>query len=62
MSSKKSLVSETECLMLPFLGGSQIRRGNAEPSAPRNFPKGSNGGTWAHRRPLWWPVVLFRGS
>lgn len=54
--------SGTECLVVPFSSDSQTRRGELEPSAPRNLPKGSHGGTWAHGRPLWWPVVLLRGS
>lgn len=59
---KKSLDSGTECLVVPFSSDSQTRRGEHEPSAPRNLPKGSHSGTWAHGRPLWWPVVLLRGS
>lgn len=34
------MVSGTECLVLPFSGGGQNRRGDAEPWARRKLPKG----------------------
>lgn len=45
------MVSGTGCLVLPFSGSGQNRKGDAEPSVLRNLPKGSHGSTWANERP-----------